>query len=304
MGRLSSAKNFAIAARASAFALTMVLGLAACKQGGGSVSSGTGGGTSFTGSLAITSIYPTSSGNTWTPIVLASRYYIKGLALTIEGTCSAGINTIAVNEGAADYPETATCDSNGNFVWTKTYASDATSDKPLALTGKDVSNAAITGATASVLVRIDNTLPAQVAITAPATNPYINNSLIATYLVTGTCSADTVKITSILDGAVIIPTGTTWSHTVTLVDNASLNFTFYAWDLAGNQSVAKTQTMTWAPIISLSIAGIYPATGEETDGGTGYRMENTMLEVQQTTTNATVTLDTGFNTVINNVRAN
>ena len=274
-----------------------------CTKGGG-ITDGGGGAAVGSGVVVITDTYPTSAGNTWTPITSAGRIYIKGLDLTVTGTCTRGIATIKVNEGAADYTEVGTCADDGSFTFNKVYtAITGEGDKTLHLTAYDASGLPISGATATQDVRIDNTAPAVPVVTLPATSPYSHNGAVGTYNITGTIVAgDAVKVTG-PGGVVITPSGANWNYTATLTAGASLNFTFYAWDLAGNQSAGVTQTILWSPAVLMYASGVISG-GPVTDGGTSYKMESSSdpMPAKATDGFSSYSVLTGFNYIINTVR--
>jgi len=277
-----------------------------CTKGGGISSSG--GASSVNGAITLSTTYPTSAGATWTPITLASRFFIKGLDLTVVGVCSRGIQTIKVNEGGADYPETATCLDDGSFTFAKTYTAGAgEGNKTLHFTAYDSTGLIITAATASEDVRIDATAPTVPAITLPlATNPYSYPGASNQYTITGTVVVpDTDHITG-PGGITITPDASTgvWSYDATLTEGAQIDFTFYSWDLAGNQSAGTTQTIIWSPSVILFAAG--PQSGglvNDTSGAT-FTMDATQAAMpgQNTDVFSNFSLKAGFNFIINTVR--
>lgn len=280
--------------------VALVLALGACTKG---TVTGTGS-SSVSGTISVSKVYPTASGSSWTPITSGSRYYIKGLNLTIEGTCSPGIATIKVDPGSGNYTETATCNLSGQFTWNRTYIGAEEGDITLTLTAYDVSDTLITGASASTQVRVDNTAPAAPVVTDPASTPYDYFGSVASYTIQGTVSADTVRLSGPAS-VTITPVANAWTYSATLVDGSSLGFTFYAYDLAGNQSTGTTQTINWAPSISVKFAGAYPATGSVTHGGTSYSAEVTAESQPSGATDGgtSYSILSGFNSVINKVRS-
>jgi hypothetical protein len=276
-----------------------------CTKGGSISSSGTA--SSGGGGITITLVYPSTSGAGWTPITLAGRYYIKGTRLTVTGNCDRGVDSIRVDEGAGDYAEEATCEANGTFTWTKTnYAGQ--SDKTLTFEGFDVNDVAIAGATATINVRMDNVAPAAVVVTDPATNPYQHTGMTASYDIDGTCDADTYRIAT--DGGVdITPAGVNWTYTVALTQGSSLNFEFYARDLAGNIAGVFTQTIEFAPEIVPLFATANVTAGGMVNGTGGFKLEASMAwhpDQQDSTTPAgaaAFNLETGLNNTANKHRS-
>lgn len=268
-----------------------------CKKG--TISSTSSG--SSTGTLALSKAYPTSEGSSWTAIISSSRYYIKGLSLTVEGTCSPGIATIKVDEGAGVYAETASCSIAGTFTWQKTYLTGAQGDKTLNFEAYDISDAVIAGSSFSVDVRIDDTAPAAPVITTPATSPYDHNGATSAFTVVGTVSTDTTRVTGPGGANVTSFTNPNWSYNATLVEGSSLNFTFYAYDRAGNQSAGTTQTINWYPSAVLYVSGNFSATGNVSDGVTNYSVETTGSTVSAESTDGATNYDllTGFNNIVN-----
>lgn len=265
----------------------------------------TGSGTSAsTGSLTVTLVYPSSEGESWTPIQSSSRYFIKGLSVSIKGTCSRGIATIKVGEsgsGGPFYSETATCLNDGSFTWNKTFTGPLDVDKTLTAVAFDIADLAIASSDVSVDVHIDNVAPAAVVVTTPASSPFTYTGASSTYAVSGTCSADTVKITG--PGADETPSGTSWSYNVTVIDGASTNYTFYAFDLAGNQSSGTLQTIEWSPTISLLTSNIVSG-GLTTHGGSGFTLEgsNESRDGANVHGGSSFNLDFGFNYLTNSAR--
>lgn len=289
--------------RAKAVALlALALSLSSCTKGGSISSSSV---SSIDGAITISKTYPTSEGESWVAITdNTSRVYVKGLDLTITGTCTRGIAKIKVHEGSSpEYTETATCLDTGTFVFNKTYvATTEEGDKTLTLAAYDVGDAAISGATATVDVRIDNTPPSNPVVTDPAASPYNYNGSSDPYPMTGTNSADTYKI--MIGSTEITPSGTNWSYNADLTSGASLDFTFYAYDLAGNRSSGGvTQTIVWAPSASLFAAGPHSG-GHITDSGaSGMTAEFAVTEnVTGTSQDSTWDYFSGFNYIINKVR--
>jgi len=215
------------------------------------------------------------------------------------------VDSIKVGEagvGGAFYAEEATCQNNGTFVWTKTFTGPLDTDKTLTLVAHDITDTAISGANDSVDVHIDNVAPAAPVITTPASTPYTYVGASTTFSIIGTVSADTHQLTG-PNSSTITPTGINWTHNVTLTPGASLNFTYYAWDLAGNQSSGFTQTIDWNPSINVLASGAFPG-GSVTDGGTSFSVESAIQDLPGVTTGgaSSFTLETGFNYVTNSAR--
>jgi hypothetical protein len=289
----------------AAILIAVIAFFAACTKGGSITSSSTG--STVSGTLAITSIYPTASGSTWTPIVSSGRYYIKGLQLTLQGTCSTGTNNIQVNEGGSNYSETATCDVNGYWTWNKIYTSGSgEGDKTLTIAGYDINNLQVQGASTTQQVRIDNTAPNQPVITSPASSPYIYSSGTPSFNIVGTCSVDTDHIT--LTGPLISPSpltvacaGGAFSDTVPLTPGSGQSFTFYAWDLAGNQSPGTVQTINYTPTLNLTMGNFSGARG--VSGGHVLESSSDFVPGDSTSGASKPIIDVGFNYIINQERA-
>jgi hypothetical protein len=287
-----------------AFALFLSLTAAAGCTGGGSIT-GSGDSSSISGSVAVSKVFPTSEGENWTAITASSRYYIKGLDLTITGTCSRGIAKIKVGENGTSapfYSEEATCLNDGSFTWNKTYTGPLDADKTLTLVAYDIADAQISGSADTVDVHVDNVPPAAVVVTTPGSNPESYTGASATYSIVGTCSADTVKITGPYS-SVTTPSGVNWTHDVTLIPGSTLDFTYYAWDLAGNQSAGFTQQINWTPSLSLLAKGLMPG-GIVTDGASLYSIEATGDHNPGESTDGVslFVLQTGFNFITNSAR--
>lgn len=268
--------------------LALTLLLTGCPPKGSLSSDGS---SSTTGSISVSKTYPTSEGENWTAITSGSRFYIKGLSVTISGSCSRGVSSIKVGEsgvGGAYYAETATCLNDGSFIWNKTYTGSVDTDKTLTLVAFDVDDAAISGANDSVQVHVDNVAPPAPTVTAPASSPSTEYGSSANVTISGTIAGDAVTMTG-PSGVTITPSGSSWSHGVTLTPGATLSFTYYTYDLAGNQSVGTTQTIQWSPSISLTI-GLFPSGGSTdvvTDGGTSFQLEASVEPMVGSTTDGT-----------------
>jgi hypothetical protein len=286
----------------AATALVAAAGLIMSCTKGGSLT-GSSSSSSISGSLALTSIYPSSTGASWTPIKASNRYYIKGLAVTVVGTCTRGIVTIKANEGGSNYSETATCGIDGSFTWSKSYtAGSGEGDKTLNFQAYDSTDAAISGALFSQDVRIDNTAPAVPVVTNPASTPFTYNGATTLFDIQGNCAADVDHITGPAN-VTIACSGGTWTYSATLVEGASTAYAFSAWDLAGNQSAGFTQQINWVPTVIMYSAGVGSG-GAPTDGGTSYSLEATVDANPgvQTDSFTSYSLKTGFNYIINTVR--
>lgn len=256
------------------------------------------------GTIVITETYPTSAGSSWTPITSGGRVYVKGLSVTVEGNCSPGIEKIRANEGGPDFAEEAVCGVDGRFAWRKTFTAGAgEGNKTLSFQAYDVADAAISGAVDTQDVRVDATAPAVPVVTSPAATPYNHVSTNPNLTISGTVAADVVSLTG-PGGVVITPSANAWSYNVTLQPGASTNFTFYAWDLAGNQSAGFTQNVVWSPSVNLHMAGVFSG-GIITDSGTNYTMEATHYVVEPLNNvhgGSSFNVLTGFNNIINQVR--
>ena len=275
--------------------------LSACTQKGAVTSDGA---SSVSGSIAVTKPYPTSEGSGWTPITLASRYYLKGLDVSVLGTCPRGVATIKVNEGGPDYAQTATCLVDGSFVWSKTYTAVVEEgDKSLVFQAYDIADVAISGAV-TIDVRVDATAPGAPVITDPAADPYIFPGSASPYTIQGTADADVVRLSGPA-GVAIIPSALAWTYDATITAGSSTDFSFYAYDLAGNQSPPSiAQTITWNPSLTPRIAGPYLG-GPVTDSGTNYSLEFSGSAEPAFATDSGTSYEvlTGFNSVTNKVRA-
>ena len=283
------------------FALSLFL--ISCSKGT-SISSA-GGPPSFDGTLTLSLVYPSSAGSSWTPIKTGNRFIIKGLDLTVTGSCTRGIATIKVNEGGANYPEQAACASDGTFTFAKTYAAGAgEGDKTLNFTSYDASGSQITNAVQTSQVRIDNTPPSVPSIALPASTPYSHTGPVGSYTISGLVSVPDCDHLTGPSGVTITPNLTTgaWSYVAALTSGASLNFTFYAWDLAGNQSAGTTQTILWSPAVDISSGGVING-GQFTSVG-GQQIEFSQYAKPGSYTDVGTTHDilTGFNFIINKPR--
>ncbi|MBY0386289.1 hypothetical protein K2X05_14120 [bacterium] len=282
------------------FSLLALL-LAGCSKGS---ISGSGASSSISGSLSVTAVYPTSAGESWTPIQLSARYYIKGLDLSIKGTCTRGIATVKVGESGSGGPfftEEATCLNDGSYTWNKTFAGPLESDKTLTVVAFDIQDLPITATITNVDVRVDNVAPAAVVVTTPGSSPHVYNGLTSLFNIIGTCTTDTILITG--PSGNITPSAGSWNSSVTVIETAATDYTFYAFDLAGNQSPGTTQTISWTPDLVLLVSSLNPG-AVNTDGGTNFVLEasgdSQFGEIVAGI--PSFTLDSGFNFITNSAR--
>lgn len=278
-------------------ALALVL-LPGCTKGGKVSSSTSGSGGSGNGLLTISKIYPTDSGESWSPISLSGRFYIKGLKLTVSGVCSRGTQKIRVSEGAGAYDETAICDTNGEFKWNKIYASGAQEgDKTLTLTAYDATDAVIADANAQVQVRIDDTPPPAPTISSPTASPFVIPTSSPVFTVQGSASADTHRVQLPGTENFLTPSNGQWSYRASLVPGQSLSFDFYAYDLAGNKSPAASQILAWFPVVDAKVVGVFPGGQSSDANGSGMSIESSVNFTQGKVTHSSsgFTMETGFN---------
>ena len=296
---LKNHKNFIKIVGATALAALV----ASCTGGGGGSVSVTGTIPAGTITMAVSNVYPNSQASTFATPTLTGRYFVKGLAASIKGTCSRGIATIKVNEGGPDYAETANCQNDGSFVWTRTYTAPQEGDKTLTLTAYDISDVAIAGVTATVNVRIDNTAPAAVTLVTPASTPYDYTGSASTFTIQVGASADTVKVLGPAS-AVLTFNSPNYEHIIPLVSGATSTYTFYAFDLAGNQSAGTSITIGYIPSVDLKIGGSYLG-GPITDGSTLFSSETSTgpESTRAIDLGTSYVLETGFNFIMNQVRS-
>jgi len=208
-----------------------------------------------------------------------------------------------VNEGAGDYSERATCANDGTFTWTKTYLTGDQGDKTLNLQAYDLAANAITGATASVDVRVDNTAPAAPTLVAPASSPYDFTGSGTSFTVQLGAAGDVVRVTGPASVQLTF-NSPNYEYVVPLSAGVSSSYTFYAYDLAGNQSAGTSLTISYVPAASLIIGGAFLG-GSVTDSGTNYGLEATLSPVPSRAVDSGTSyiLETGFNYIMNQVRA-
>ena len=269
---------------------------AACTKSGSLTSTSV---SSVNGTITLDKVYPSSEGAGWTAITQSSRYYIKGLALTVTGTCTVGVDKILFDEGGPAYAETATCLNDGTWTFSKNYLTGSQGDKTLNFQAYDIGNLTIAGTAATVQVRIDDTAPSAPVITVPGTSPFAVSASTSTFTINGTCSciADaTSKITGPA-GVVITPTGDTWTFNADVTGDGT-SYTFYSWDLAGNQSGATTQVFEKNQ--SLKLSGAIPG-GRVTEGVSNYKMDYSAYIFPGFVVDGVSTYKvlTGFNYIIN-----
>jgi hypothetical protein len=267
------------------------------------------GGSGLSGSLFIDKTYPTLSGSSWTVIQSAGRIYVKGLQVTVEGRCSRGVATIKVDGGSGYYDETAGCNIDGEYTWNRTFSGGEEGDRTLTFKAFDIDGLEISGAVATQDVRVDNTPPTSPVVTTPGASPFNYNGTLAQYQIVGTNSTDTYRLTR--DSSTITPSGTNWDFDTVLVQSASENFSFIAWDLAGNSSAPTTITITWNPSASLLAYGAFSGGASACSGSCGSGATLKSAEITQQAaraylpggaTNITHILS-GFNETTNQLRA-
>ena len=272
-----------------------------------------------TGGISITNIYPTSQGSSWS----ATNYtdttgliYIKGNSLSIVGTCSRGVSAIQVLSDGTAFSEKATCNQNGTFTWTRAFTAGAEATYSLSIRGLAADGTtALTSTAIAKSVRVDDVAPSAFTITSPASpgSTYVSQNTTSSITISGTLPADTYRITgpsnndSLVSGNSFTISGTSWSLPVTMVSGSSTAYTFYAYDRAGNQTAATTVTITWTPTISMLVSGAALGTASASDGGSsGFTVEASATPQTSYSTDgsgASYTLDTGFNRMVNQKRA-
>jgi hypothetical protein len=258
-------------------AVGAVIALAAvgCKKG--SVS-GSGGGSSSGGTITVTKAYPTSAGSGATAITTTGplTYYVKGLDVSVTGTCSPGIAYVRVSEGGSYYPGNTACDVSGTYTFSRTFVGGdfaGIHEESFALTvdGFGVDDALIAGATANVNVWVDDVAPAAPTRLAPATTPYVHQLSTGANTITVTeGDTSTVRMQMSRAGLNVNMTNThpstTWTYAADplILGQSARIYSFYAYDLAGNVSTPALQTsMVWAPGAELTVSGTYSAVGAE-----------------------------------------
>lgn len=286
-----------------------ILLTAACSKSGTVSSDGS---STVTGSIFATKVYPTSEGENWSAIKQGSTFYVKGTSLTIQGTCTRGVDVIKVGEsgtGGPFYTETAACQNDGSFTWTKSFTSPIDTTKPLSLVAFDIDDAAISGATDSVSAHVDDVVPPDPVMTNPAASsamsPDAYNGASEIYTVTGTVSGDAIRIVGGYNTD-LTPSGANFQEDVTLTSGQTHHFTYRTFDLAGNGSSTIDIYIAWAPSISLLVAGnISGAATTDVGNATGFTYEPSATQFATGTTTSTTTtqlLDFGFNFVTNSAR--
>lgn len=294
----------------SSFSVLIVLAIfavAACTRSGKLTTSGSSE-TGDTVTVKILKVYPTNSGSSWMPVLSEGRFFVKGLKLTLEGTCSRGVAYVKVEEIGVTASDPITCGGDGTFVYAITFANSAEGNKTIQVTGYGVDNEAIAGASDSSLVRIDNSPPTAPTIVTPAVSPHVFNSDAAfdsgsgIFTVSGTVTSDTARLTG-PNGTQIELVGTSWTYEVALIQNSSQSLNFYAYDLAGNQSSATTQALAWNPAVELLVSG--PFIGESLfDTSNTFILETSVQNAEATTMDGEAInhLESGFNYMTKSLR--
>jgi hypothetical protein len=276
--------------------------LTSCTGGSGSVSA-SGVGSVGGGTFSVTNVYPSAQSNNFSTPKLAGRYYVKGLQVSAFGSCPRGVVTIKVDEGGAAYPETATCGNDGTFTWSKTYIAAQEGNKTLNFRGYDLQASAVASATAVVDVRVDNTAPAAPTLVTPSSSPFTYTGGSASYVVQLSGAADVARVTGPA-GAELVLTGGNFEYATTLVPGSTVNYTFYAYDLAGNQSAGTNLTIDYTPSVDVRIADSFLG-GQFLDGVTNFSIEasGTSLPDRVVDSGTSYILETGFNFITNQVRS-
>lgn len=301
------------------FLMALCFSLVECKKGAVTAN---GGSASNSGSLTVTKVFPTSAGSNWSPITTISplRYYIKGLSLSIIGVCSPGISYIKVNSGSGYYSDLAYCDLAGVFTWNRTLSPTDFPSNPaleddftMTVDGFDVTDAAFTGASTSVNIRVDNVAPSTPAYITPSSATYVHQASTSSinFAVSNTASTDTMRIVRAgLNQAMNYNSGLNrWEYSDTLVLNSSTLYQFVATDKAGNSAPALPMTVIWSPDASFPVTGVYSAVNEplfyDGPGSSDYNMEATMDELGDTSVSTGPPLrylDLGFSKMVEELR--
>lgn len=201
----------------------------------------------------------------------SNNMYTRTPTVTIVGTCTRGISTISATVSAVTVPETATCGSDGTFTWSKVFTSSnpATGTTyPIVLQALDTDGNAISGATISQSVLVDNTAPStpvpDAAVTSNGSTCSLNSGVYdctgatGTYTLTGTKSADSETMavsvipTTQSQGTLTITSSTTYSFTSTITEGAQVTVTFTGSDHAQNVSASSTPVqVAFLPVTQL-----------------------------------------------------
>jgi hypothetical protein len=299
--------------------LTFVLALAGCPGGGsgGDVTttqapgSDGGGGSGGSVSLTVDSVYPSTSGSSWTPITDGTgMIYAKGTSLTMTGTCSRGVGTIQLSESSTLFPtNSVACDATGAWTWTYTFAAGSQANYTIVATPVTGDGTANTSGAVSKIVRVDDSSPNPPTITAPSASGSYTQTSSNLITISGTVPADMVRImgpggadSSTGSGGLSLNSGN-FSMNVTLTSGASTAFSFYGYDKAGNISASGTINISYIPSIALLIAGAVPG-GANVTGTGGYSAEVSVLPVNRSSTDGGTGYISylGFNLLVNQKR--
>ena len=115
--------------------------------------------------------------------------------------------------------------------------------------------------------------------------------------------ADPVKVLGPAS-AVLTFNSPNYEHIIPLVSGATSTYTFYAFDLAGNQSAGTSITIGYIPSVDLKIGGSYLG-GPITDGSTLFSSETSTgpESTRAIDLGTSYVLETGFNFIMNQVRS-
>lgn len=278
------------------------LTLVSCTGGGGGVSvSGIGNFPSGSASLSVTNVYPSSESAAFSTPQASGRYHVKGLLASIRGTCARGIATIQVTNGTP-YTETASCQADGTFTWSRTFTSGEQGNATWTLSALDAGGSVVAGATATVNVNIDNTAPATPGLVTPSSSPFTLSGAAGNITIQLSGAPDVVSMTGPA-GAALTFTGGNYEYPAVVADGATVIYTFYAYDLAGNQSVGRDVQITFVPSLDVRISGNFLG-GPVLDGVSNYTLESTVTSVSPISVDAgtSFSLLTGFNYITNQAR--
>ena len=281
--------------------VAVMSGLTACTGGGGSVTV-TGSPSTGSTSLAVTTVYPSNEAESFATPKSGTRYHVKGLAVSVKGTCSRGVAQIAVSESGTEFDEKADCQNDGTFVWTRTFGSGEQGDQTLTVLAYSSAGEAMSGVTASVDVRVDNTAPAAPTLVFPASTPYTHSGSSGAITVQLSGAGDVEEMTGPASAELSF-NGTEYEYATVLVDGSSTTMTFYAYDLAGNRSTGTDLQVDYTPSVSLLAAGTFLG-GTVTDGGTSYSLDSTLspMPLSSTDGGTSYILETGFNNIVQTLR--
>jgi hypothetical protein len=221
---------------------------AGCKKGGVTASGSSS--DNSTDSLVAISTFQGQVRADW--LIISNKAQTANATVIFTGTCARGVADIQILiNGSASGITDPKCQTDLTWTASKTIGIDG--DYEFSFRPTKVSGDVITSGIVTQTVSIDTTVPSDPVITTNGGADIDQTS--GSVSLAGTISADTSRMTvSDSTGTLSVnTTADTFTFTSTLTAGQSRTYTFYSYDIVGNQSGAETIIVTYlansAPIV-------------------------------------------------------